>query len=995
MGVDTLQKSSSSSKLAGQLQGIIKSEPVEVAAKVESFGRAMDSARRIVDGSESPKSLKNKAKKAPSDGDDAKGAESKQAAVKHVQGDKEAKAEPNSKAKKSRSKASLTKADSAAFESKAVAQEPTEAHNVAESVKGTLERLAAQSLSPEGDKEASDVKKSQKSTTPKIASPDKLSSLQGSAKAEERHATAKAEDGRVAAEASETMSTSSDVDVEMMKETVADKASALTKGSPKAENGALLDSKRTPALKTQKMVESEQLKVEDKSEEGGSVSPELTGPVNPNSAKDAKKTVDSAVATEKSIEAMAEPGKTTEQDTAKVQVAELPLGDSVVSDDDQANDSLPLSASVSETQVVASPVQVAMNVATNEKASAVAQKPIAVKTGNDKNTVQTALKGHHGHSEQLDAVKVTDSDAVKARSLTDAKSDAATESKAGISVQSKNEKVPGKVERTQTVSKSQAGANPVKVPDAQMEARASDHLYRAVNKLSKGAGAGIIARSKNRAKVPPNNDAKAAETSGKRTEQNTEGAVKVASPMAEKAGERITVDSDVSKTQMNRRPASVLGELKMKQANLNAEISSKQTKQKAQDKVPSVETKKVAQDTAKIKSAESEPKVAPKENQQTRLSSRAPVAESLNLGARDSMRLESSLIGKRLLAKRGPASQSGTYRNMKPTLAQGMAREDFTAAKRVRASRQDSVAKAAVKAAPQTVATDTAVMAATSGRTEAATPDMAPAKRASAAPATNAAEANLRNESGETTTSKNSDAGQEQRQNKEQSKRIQENRHFESKKQVETEARMKEEALDEMQEASDVEIADEVAQVKQTVAVNRTMAKEGGRAVISPLRDAADTPRNAAAISERREVHEQMLAKNLGRNLGRIASMGTTHAKLRLHPQEFGRVDVEIRTRDGEVTLLVRTETVNAAAELNSQMNDLRASMKEHGLNLAECDVDSRGFGAEDREADGSREGKDGDGRGRGDQDNREGHGNRRRRGRGQRIKRSAIDVVV
>ena len=120
--------------------------------------------------------------------------------------------------------------------------------------------------------------------------------------------------------------------------------------------------------------------------------------------------------------------------------------------------------------------------------------------------------------------------------------------------------------------------------------------------------------------------------------------------------------------------------------------------------------------------------------------------------------------------------------------------------------------------------------------------------------------------------------------------------------------------------------------------------------------------------------------------------MGTTHARLQLHPQELGRVDVEIRTKDGEVTLLVRTETVQAAAELNSQMNDLRGSMREHGLELKDCDVDARGFGNEDQDSGDEREGSGSSGRG---EDNREGRGNRRRRGRGQRIKRSAIDVVV
>ena len=50
MGVDTLLKGSSSSELAGQLKGIVRAESVSGEAKGESFGRALDSARRIIEG---------------------------------------------------------------------------------------------------------------------------------------------------------------------------------------------------------------------------------------------------------------------------------------------------------------------------------------------------------------------------------------------------------------------------------------------------------------------------------------------------------------------------------------------------------------------------------------------------------------------------------------------------------------------------------------------------------------------------------------------------------------------------------------------------------------------------------------------------------------------------------------------------------------------------------------------------------------------------------
>ena len=65
MGVETLLKGSSSSELATQLKAIAKTDGVDVGEKAETFSRALQSAKRILDGKSEPKSKKNKEKVSP------------------------------------------------------------------------------------------------------------------------------------------------------------------------------------------------------------------------------------------------------------------------------------------------------------------------------------------------------------------------------------------------------------------------------------------------------------------------------------------------------------------------------------------------------------------------------------------------------------------------------------------------------------------------------------------------------------------------------------------------------------------------------------------------------------------------------------------------------------------------------------------------------------------------------------------------------------------
>jgi len=515
-----------------------------------------------------------------------------------------------------------------------------------------------------------------------------------------------------------------------------------------------------------------------------------------------------------------------------------------------------------------------------------------------------------------------------------------------------------------------AEVTPDKVSDAlvserQMQTRASEHLYRAVKKspLRKVATEPKVHERAENAKA----SLKQSALSGKEQRPVQESQV-VATPAkpeqaAKGLGDKVvkaTLDArpvqkhtpvDAAAQRLVDNKVRELGETQINKKPVEA--SSQPAKESSVDRAPAVKVL--------------EPRMA---------------------NSKDRIEIERSPLRARLLARRGEEPRTVTYKNTQASknLVQGGKPKEKRSAPT--SDRMDKGPRVETRTQDANTKVDVATVTTQSAAVDKAVLDSA--KKPKGEVALSAQMQDDKTESGEQAESAKY-SGSDGKEKKGESRRERDNRHYEAKRIIETETRVHEEAQDVLEEATDVEMADDVAQVKQAATLGKGGTQGGRDTAIKPLQDSTRSSQKAAVISERREIHEQILAKHLGRNLGRIASMGTTHARLRLHPQELGRVDVEIQTRDGEVTLLVRTETVSAAAELNSQMNDLRASMQEHGLKLADCDVDARGFGAEDREADGSDEG----GKDRSGEDNREGRGKRRRRGRGQRIKRSAIDVVV
>jgi flagellar hook-length control protein FliK len=91
-----------------------------------------------------------------------------------------------------------------------------------------------------------------------------------------------------------------------------------------------------------------------------------------------------------------------------------------------------------------------------------------------------------------------------------------------------------------------------------------------------------------------------------------------------------------------------------------------------------------------------------------------------------------------------------------------------------------------------------------------------------------------------------------------------------------------------------------------------------------------------------------------GAGLQKFVLKGTNKVKIRLDPPNLGAVDVDIEVVDGDVFLSLQAESASAASELQSQLELLRESLEEQGLNLKEFEL---GHGAKDAEE--SKDGKE------------------------------------
>ena len=140
-----------------------------------------------------------------------------------------------------------------------------------------------------------------------------------------------------------------------------------------------------------------------------------------------------------------------------------------------------------------------------------------------------------------------------------------------------------------------------------------------------------------------------------------------------------------------------------------------------------------------------------------------------------------------------------------------------------------------------------------------------------------------------------------------------------------------------------------VSMLQKDVAALKSVSpkqKQSGGIVqdISKMQSTGDLKGPAAdkLAGVQRYVLRQVPLTQFGQALASKIASGARQLHVRLDPPELGKLDVDVKLKDGQVYLNVRTDSVNATEALEGHLNDLRSALKEQGLDLAGFDVNER-----------------------------------------------------
>ncbi len=123
------------------------------------------------------------------------------------------------------------------------------------------------------------------------------------------------------------------------------------------------------------------------------------------------------------------------------------------------------------------------------------------------------------------------------------------------------------------------------------------------------------------------------------------------------------------------------------------------------------------------------------------------------------------------------------------------------------------------------------------------------------------------------------------------------------------------------------------------------LPSEGEAVPVWMLRDATSVHVNAARSKEElpQPVPVRQLAEQLGAFLVKKLTLhrqdGVTEARITLHPEHLGHVDIRLTVRDGQLTAQFLTQNGMAKELLETQMAQLRTALQGHGLQVERMEV--------------------------------------------------------
>ncbi|MEC8050082.1 MAG: flagellar hook-length control protein FliK, partial [Myxococcota bacterium] len=144
------------------------------------------------------------------------------------------------------------------------------------------------------------------------------------------------------------------------------------------------------------------------------------------------------------------------------------------------------------------------------------------------------------------------------------------------------------------------------------------------------------------------------------------------------------------------------------------------------------------------------------------------------------------------------------------------------------------------------------------------------------------------------------------------------------------------EAVDSQLENTDPE--DATLRLRQESSKANTSARHLERNMTG--RTAQSSNQAQAQASMRQDMLHRLSAAEVPGHVSNLIFRNQEQARLQLHPAELGRMNLELQVKAGEVQLKVAVESAAAAAEIQSQLGQLKEQLQSQGLKLGDVSVD-------------------------------------------------------
>ena len=145
------------------------------------------------------------------------------------------------------------------------------------------------------------------------------------------------------------------------------------------------------------------------------------------------------------------------------------------------------------------------------------------------------------------------------------------------------------------------------------------------------------------------------------------------------------------------------------------------------------------------------------------------------------------------------------------------------------------------------------------------------------------------------------------------------------------------EAVDSQLENTD-DTEDATLRLRQESSKTSTSARHLERSITG--RTAQSSNQAQAQASMRQDMLHRLSAAEVPGHVSNLIFRNQEQARLQLHPAELGRMNLELQVKAGEVQLKVAVESAAAAAEIQSQLGQLKEQLQSQGLKLGDVSVD-------------------------------------------------------